>query len=306
MTGGRDVTAFPEDYGLLGSTPLMPPGVTPNGMPPAPTTTPDQAAAGLAAAGNLGVAGDQASSVQADLDRRARALDAAQKFPANEADATQQFQQLSQMIPQLASGIAGAIGGAVGGITQIPQQAMQAGTSALQPLLGAAGKAGTAPEAALTDMAGDQAVLDGATSGDSGFGGSGGGGVGAGGTTPTGYLGPPPVPTSSPPTTPAAASVKSAMVTPTGGMPPPAAPMGMTGMPMMPGALGAGGDGGSKDKPVEKRVTVPGIPNGQPVKGRLTVPPSAPVTKSADGKPPVVTRSNRRIVIMPTDDEAQE
>ena len=49
-------------------------------------------------------------------------------------------------------------------------------------------------------------------------------------------------------------------------------------------------------------MTVPGIPNGQPVKGRLTAPPNVPVTKSK-GKPSVVTRPNRRIVIMPTDEE---
>jgi hypothetical protein len=90
-------------------------------------------------------------------------------------------------------------------------------------------------------------------------------------------------------------------------MAPPAAPMGMTGMPMVPpGAMGAGSDSSSKDKPAEKRVTVPGVPNGQPVKGRLTVPPSVAVTKSADGKPPVVTRPNRRIVIVPTDEEPPE
>ncbi|WP_372506929.1 hypothetical protein [Mycobacterium heidelbergense] len=307
-TGGVPIKVSPPDFAGIGMAPQAPPPITPNGLPPGAATPTDQAHAGLAAAGNLGVGGDQASSVQGDLDRRARALDAAQKFPANEASSTQQFQQLAQMIPQLTSGIAGAITGAVGGImgplTQIPQQAAQAGESALQPLMGAM-KGGGAAEAALTDMAGDQAVLDGAGQGDAGLGGSGGGG--GGGTTPTGYLGPPPVPTSSPPTTPAAASVKSATVTPTGGMPPPAAPMGMTGMPMMPpGALGAGGEGGSKDKPDEKRVTVPGIPNGQPVKGRLTVPPSVPVTKSADGKPPVVARPNRRIVIMPTENEAQD
>lgn len=83
----------------------------------------------------------------------------------------------------------------------------------------------------------------------------------------------------------------------------------MTGMPMMPpGAMGAGGGGASKDKPAEKRVSAPGVPNGQPVKGRLTVPPpSAPVTKAGDGKPTVVTnRPNRRIVIVPNDDEAKE
>ena len=81
----------------------------------------------------------------------------------------------------------------------------------------------------------------------------------------------------------------------------------MAGMPMMPGAVGAGGENAT-DKPAEKRVSAPGVPNGQPVKGRLTVPPpSAPVVKSGEGKPTVVTnRPNRRIVIMPSEDAAQE
>ncbi|MDD4866163.1 MAG: hypothetical protein PHQ28_03255, partial [Mycobacterium sp.] len=93
-----------------------------------------------------------------------------------------------------------------------------------------------------------------------------------------------------------------------GGAVPTSGPIGMTGMPMMPpGAVGAGGEGGSKDKPAEKRVSAPGVPNGQPVKGRLTVPPSAPVTKPGEGKPTVVTnRPSRRIVIMPTEDETKE
>jgi hypothetical protein len=308
-TGGGPFKVSPIDLGGIVAAPQAPPPVVPTGMPPGGATEVDVARAGLTAAGDLGVPGDQAASVQGDADRRAHAADAAQKFPANEDNSSQQFQQLTQMIPQMASGIAGSITGAVGGImgplTQIPQQAMQAAQSAIQPLMSAA-KGGGAAEAALTDISGDQAVLDSASHGDAGLGGGGGGiGVG-GGTTPTGYLGPPPVPQSSPPTTPAAASVKSAMVTPTSGTPPPAGPMGMTGMPMMPGAMGAHGDGGGKDKPAEKRVTVPGIPNGQPVKGRLTVPPSVPVTKSGDGKPAVVARPNRRIVIMPTDEEPQE
>jgi hypothetical protein len=80
----------------------------------------------------------------------------------------------------------------------------------------------------------------------------------------------------------------------------------MTGMPMVPpGALGAGGAGDSKEKPPEKRVTAPGVPNGQPVKGRLTVPPNVPVAKSGEEKP-TVTRSARRILVMPPDDEAKE
>ncbi|MEQ0574101.1 hypothetical protein ABLN97_03150 [Mycobacterium tuberculosis] len=71
----------------------------------------------------------------------------------------------------------------------------------------------------------------------------------------------------------------------------PAAPM------VPPGALGAGAEGANKDKPVEKRVTALAVPNGQPVKGRLTVPPSVPV--KADDKP-VVTKSTRRILLCRT------
>ncbi len=70
--------------------------------------------------------------------------------------------------------------------------------------------------------------------------------------------------------------------------------------------MGSGGKDGSKDKPVDKRVTVPGVPNGQPVKGRLTAPPNVPVTKSTDGKPVAATKPTRRIVVLPKEDETQE
>ena len=95
---------------------------------------------------------------------------------------------------------------------------------------------------------------------------------------------------------------------PPSGAPVPSGSTGMTGMPMVPpGAMGAGGEGGNKDKPGEKRITAPSVPNGQPVKGRLTVPPSAPPAKSGEGKPTVVTnRPNRRIVIMPSEEEPKE
>ncbi len=223
-------------------------------------------------------------------------------------------QQATQMIQQMVSGITGAIGGAIGGImkplTEIPQQAMQAGQGAMQPLMSAVqqghGAEGLASEEHLVDSLGAEPGLGGDTGGG-GAGGIGSGGGGGGGTTPAGVLGPPPVPTSSPPTTPAGAPAKSVTVTPTGGTPAASAPGGMTGMPMVPpGVLGAGGAGESKDKPVEKRVTAPAVPNGQPVKGRLTPPPNVPVTKSGEDKPTVVTRSPRRIVIMPSDDEAKE
>ena len=241
-----------------------------------------------------------------------RALEAARKFPVQDADAAQQMQgvgaqaggqQATQMIQQVVSSITGAIGGAVGGLMkpleEIPQQAMQA----MQPLMSALqqghGAAGLASDEQLVDSLGGESGLG---AGGAGSGAGGGLGSGGGGTVPAGYLGPPPVPTSSPPTTPAAA--KSVSMPSSGGTPAAPGPTGMTGMPMMPpGAMGAGGAGESKDKSAEKRVTAPAVPNGQPVKGRMTPPPTVPVTKSGEDKPPVVTRSPRRIVIMPSDEE---
>ncbi|MEE6179073.1 hypothetical protein SKC42_22085 [Mycobacterium sp. 050134] len=261
-----------------------------------------------------------AGSTQGDLDRRAHAADAAAKFPANEADAAQQFQGVgaqgsTQMIQQVVSSITGALGGAIGGIlgplTQLPQQAMQVGQGAMQPLMSAlqgAHGAGALEAAEGTRLADSLGGEPGGGVGGGGAGLGGGGGLG-GGTTPAGYMGPPPVPSSSPPTTPAGAPAKPAMMMPTGGTLPMSGQSGMAGMPMMPpGAVGGHGDGGTKDKPAEKRVTAPGVPNGQPVKGRMTIPPSAPLSaKSGEGKPAVVTnRPTRRIVIMPNDDEANE
>lgn len=306
------IESFPEDYHGVAGAPQAP-GIFPNGVPGGASPA-DLAAAGLGLAGNAGVPGDMASSTEADLDRRARAADAARKFPANEADGAAQMQgvggqQAGQMIQQVVSSITGAVGGAVGGIlgplTQLPQQAMQAGQSAMQPLMSALQQGGHGTEG--LEAAEGARLADGLGGGTGGGAGGGAGGLGVGGpggTTPTGYMGPPPVPSSSPPTSPAGAPSKSLTAMPTGGTPTTQS-TGMTGMPMMPpGAMGGGGEG-SKDKPPDKRVTVPGVPNGQPVKGRLTAPPSVPVTKSVDGKP-VATKPTRRIVIMPPDDEAKD
>jgi hypothetical protein len=290
-----------------------------SGPGPAPLPPPDNAPTGIAgaaagAAANAGVPGDVQSSTLEDLDRRMRALEAARKFPAQDAEAAGQKQcvgaqagdqQATQMIQQMVSSITGAIGGAVGGLMkpleEIPQQAMQA----MQPLMSALqqghGAAGLASDEQLVDSLGSESGLG------SGAGGGAGEGLGSGGggTVPAGYMGPPPVPTSSPPTTPAAA--RSVSMPSAGGTPPGPGPTGMTGMPMMPpGAMGAGGAGENKDKPAEKRVTAPAVPNGQPVKGRMTPPPTVPVTKSGEDKPPVVTRSPRRIVIMPSDEDPKE
>ena len=147
------IESFPEDYHGVAGAPQAP-GISPNGVPGGASPA-DLAAAGLGFAGNAGVPGDMASSTEADLDRRARAADAARKFPANEAEGAAQMQgvggqQAGQMIQQVVSSITGAVGGAVGGIlgplTQLPQQAMQAGQSAMQPLMGALQQGGHGAE----------------------------------------------------------------------------------------------------------------------------------------------------------------
>lgn len=303
------IHADPAGYGAAaGKPPPFP--LTPAPVQPAGPTWVDDGMSGFTTLTNADLPGTNAEIAEDDADRRAHAADAAEKFPSNEADAAQQFQGvgtegMAQMIPQMASGIAGALSGAVGGLlgplTQMPQQAMQAAQGAVQPLMGALQQAGGAEGLDALD---DAQLVD-SLEGEPGLGGGAGGGAGdigtgGGGTVPTGYLGPPPVPTSSPPTTPAGAAAKSVTVTPTGGTPTASTPMGATGMPMVPpGAMGAKGEGGSKEKPAEKRVTAPGVPNGQPVKGRLTAPPSTPVTKSAEGKPVV-----RRRILLPEHKES--
>lgn len=312
MTGS--IMAFPEDYSGAAAMP-PPPVVMPNGVPVGGGSPADAAAAGLAAAGNVGVPGDDGSTTEGLTDREGHALSAAEKFPANEADAAGEFQavgaqggieQLMPMVTGLAGAISGAVGGALGPITQVPQQAMQAGQGAVGPLMEAVKSAGggelDAGGGDGLDGLSDQELLDSLgledpalSGGDVGAGGGGGGGdTGSGGgggggdaTSPTGYMGPPPVPMSSAPTTPAAAPSKPSVVAASGGAPAPAT-TGMGGgmMPMMPpGMAGAGGGGDSKDsKSDEKRVVAPGVPNGAPVKGRMTVPPSIPVTQTTDAK----------------------
>ncbi|WP_369830998.1 hypothetical protein [Mycobacterium sp. E1715] len=315
MTGGD---------GTVKSSPWILGGLS--GAPEAPTPMPFPVSAGgtsptdgwrgvLETAANGGVPKDAADAAAADADRRARAADAAAKFPANEAESQQQMQnvgqQAPQMMQQMLQSITGALGGAVGGImgplTQLPQQAMQAGQSAIQPLMsavqGGAHGAGLADESHLVDSVGPGS----GAGGGAGLGGGGAGLGGGGGTTPASSLGPPPVPSSSPPTTPAGAA-KAVPTPPISGAPTMSGQTGMGGMGMMPpGAMGGHGEGGNKDKPPEKRISAPGVPNGQPVKGRLTMPPSAPGPKPGEEKPTVVTnRPNRRIVIMPAEDEPKE
>jgi len=303
-------------YGGLSQAP-GPPVISPPTPPPPDPSPAGVALAGLHAASNLGVPDDVAGSAQGDLDRRTSAGDAAAKFPANEAFS-------AQMIQQVVSGITAAIGGVVGGIlgplAQLPLQAMQAGESALQPLVSAVQSGRSAPVDAPTDASGDESdaelAPELAPESAAGTGGEPDGVAGPAfsgtmdeGTTPTGYLGPPPVPASSPPTTPAGAAARPAMAAPAGGPPPTSGQPGMAGMPVMPpGAMGGSVAGSRKDGPPEKRVAAPGVPNGQPVKGRLTIPPGAPTTgRPGEAKPTVVTtRPARRIVIMPSDEETAE
>lgn len=326
MAGGN-IDIYPADFiGITGGP--QPPTIAPNPVAPGGVSPADAAAAGLGAAGNIGVPGDDAKGTEKSSDRQAHAADAAAKFPANEADSAAQLQGvgqqggIAQMLPQLAGALAGAVGGVLGPITQAPQQVMQAGQGALQPLMSAMqggkdGGGGGDPLGGMSDeellsSLGSDPSLDGG-SGDLGAGGGGGGDVGGGGagggggvgdTTPTGYMGPPPVPMSSAPTTPAAAPSKPMSVTPGGPAAPAGSQMGGGMMPMMPPGMGAGGgEGGKGDKPVEKRVAAPGVPNGQPVKGRMTTPPSVPVTKSVEGKPAAGVTAQKRIV---EKSEAQE
>lgn len=241
MTGDQNPAPGPAPGVPIKVTPEIllqvlttPPASGPAPFPAVPVDLPapaDIANGALFAAGNSGVPGDVESSGLEDLDRRAHAADAVQKFSANEADAAQQFQGVgaqaeaqgaTQMMQQAVSGITGALGGAVGGVmgplTQLPQQAMQAGQGAMQPLMSALQQTYGAEG---LDVADGARLVD-SIEGEPGLGGEpGAGDVGAGGggggTTPTGYLGPPPVPTSSPPTTPAGAPAKSVTPDPVSG-----------------------------------------------------------------------------------------
>lgn len=231
-------------------------------------------------------------------ERKAGAGDAIQKFATNEADAVSKFQDvagrgdatMAQQSSQEAmggamqgmtgamQGITSALSGALGSVSKLPQGLMQAGQGALSPLMSAAQSLGKAGLGGAT-LASDISPEPGLGGNDFGTGGGGGGGLGMG-TTPASNLGPPPVPGTSTPTTPASSLASTGAAGPTGGTPATGGAGGGGMMPMMPGAAGAGGKGGKDDKAGEKRIAAPGVPNGQPVKGRTTAPPNVPVTKS--------------------------
>lgn len=220
-------------------------------------------------------------------------------------DPLQQMLPMAAMVPSM---LAGALGGAVGAVTSVPQQLMGAAQQVMQ---GAASSLQQEPDLGLDNPLDDAGMSD--------FGGglgSGGGGGGGGGMEPAG------LDTSLPP----GAGALGAASAPTGGGAPalpassgsvspagPAAPAGagMGGMGMMPpmGGMGAGGgSGGDRAKPPpDRKVVLPSIPNGEPVKGeverRQTVSvDSAAASKAGPGDHAAPGRPRRRVT-MPPDSE---
>lgn len=275
----------------------------PTPIPPGPvhaggTSPVDATMAAFGAATNLNLVETNTELANDHRDRTGHAADAVRKFGEHEADAASRFQSVAgeaatsmapqQQLPQDAmggamqgvnsamQGITSALSGALGAVTKLPQGLMQAGQGALSPLMSAASSLGKGGLGGAT-LASDIDPEPGLGAGDFGSGGS-GGGLGLG-TTPASNLGPPPVPGTSTPTTPAS-SMTSGGAAGTAGGAPSAGGGGGGMMPMMPGGAGAGGKGGKDDKADAKRIAAPGVPNGQPVKGRTTVPPNVPVTRS--------------------------
>jgi hypothetical protein len=280
-----------------------------NGAPP-PITS-DQLVAGLTPveqllrvlglAANADDFGDTADSVATQAERDIQMIADAEAFAAEDRQASaamtgiagpDQMAQMTQQIPQLISGIAGAITGALGGalqpLVQIPQQIAQVAT---QTGTGVSPDMDEADTPLMDDFGADLGADFGADFGGGGAGGFGGGGFG--GTAPTALLGPPPIPSAS--TAPAAAPAIPMPAPSTPGTAP-AAASGMAGVPMVPPGAMQGGATGDRDtksdtKADTKRVSVPPVPNGSPVQGRLTAPQITPaVATTIDGKPVATKR----------------
>ena len=280
-----------------------------NGAPP--TITSDHLVAGLTPveqllrvlglAANADDSGDTADSVAAQAERDIQMIADAEAFAAEDRQASaamtgvegpDQVTQMAQQIPQLISGIAGAITGALGGalqpLVQIPQQIAQMAT---QTGTGVSPDIDAADTPLMDDFGADLGADFGGDFGADFGGGSGGGGGagGFGGTAPTALLGPPPIPSAS--TAPAAAPAIPMPATSTPSAAPSAAG-GMAGVPMIPpGAMQGGATGDRDTKSDTKRVSVPPVPNGSPVQGRLTAPQITPaVTTTIEGKPVATKR----------------
>lgn len=301
------IEVYLQDY--LAITAGLPPLPIPAGpVHPGGASPVDATMAAFGSATNADLPQTNTDLTDDHRDRAGHAGDAAQKFATHEDEAVSQFQDvaaqgdatMAQQAPQDAmggatqgltgalEGITGALSGVLGSAGKLPQELMQAGQGALSPLMGAAqslGKSGVGDAALASDVDPDPAL----GGGDFGSG-TAGGGLGMG-TTPAGNLGPPPLPTTAAPTTPTGSMAATGSTGPTGGGPAASGAGGGGMMPMMPGGAGAGGKGGKDDTAGEKRIAAPGVANGQPVKGRTTVPPNIPVTKSVakDGGQPGLT-----------------
>jgi hypothetical protein len=328
MTGDR-LDADADQYRQAAVQNLAPPTIASDPLAAGMSPT-EQLLRILGLAANADDPQDNADSIDAQAERDAQAIAAAEAFTTqdeqaaaevNSVAAQDQTAQLAQQLPQMISGIAGAVTGALGGalapLGQIPQQLAQA---AFQTGMGAYRGDGASdlqfddPGALdalpIDDIATDTPGLsdaglggDGGGFGDFGGGGFGGADPGGGsaamtGTIPTGLLGPPPVPSAS--TAPASAPAVTTSLPNTAPAPTPAG-AGMAGVPMVPPGAMTGTNGADKDAKADtKRITVPQVRNGTPVQGRLTAPPVAPVIKRVEGKPV----ASRRI-IAPGDAEDQ-
>lgn len=299
MSGGR-LNADTDLYGRAAAENGAPPTITSDHLV-AGLTPVEQLLRVLGLAANADDSGDTADSVATQAERDIQMIADAEAFAADDHQASaemtgvagpDQVTQMAQQIPQLISGIAGAITGALGGalqpLVQIPQQLAQAATqtgTAVSPDMDAA-------ETPLMDDFGADFGADLGADFGADFGGGSGGGGGAGGfggTAPTAFLGPPPIPSAS--TAPAAAPAIPMPAPSTPGTAPSAAG-GMSGVPMIPpGAMQGGATGDRDTKADTKRVSVPPVPNGSPVQGRLTASQITPaVTTTIDGKPVATKR----------------
>lgn len=328
MSGGR-LNADVEQYRQAAAMNTPPPQIASDPLV-AGTTPVEQLLRVLGLAANLGDSQDNATTAEQHAERDAEALDAAEKFAAQDEQAAAELnsigaesyiatdgmaaqpeQAMAQQLPQMAAGIAGALAGAVGGafqpLTQIPQQiaqglqeAMQAGTGLFEQ----AGGIGAVPlddttlaeapldedSGAFDDLGGLEAAAGAGGDLDSGLGAGGGGGLGSAGGDTA------PMGYLGPPPVPSASTAPASAPVPS---PAPAAPTpagaagtpGMAGMPMVPPGAMTGTPGTDKDPKADtKRVSVPTVRNGAPVQGRLTVPPTLPPMVRKNEPAPVVTR----------------
>ena len=302
---GDQLNADTDLYGRAAGENVAPPTITSDHLV-AGLTPVEQLLRVLGLAANADDSGDTADSVATQAERDIQMIADAEAFAAEDHQASAamtgiagpdqmtQMAQMTQQIPQLISGIAGAITGALGGalqpLVQIPQQIAQVAT---QTGTGLSPDINEADTPLMDDFGADLGADFGADpGGDFGadLGGGGGfGGGGFGGTAPTALLGPPPIPSAS--TAPAAAPAIPMPAPSTPGTTPSAAG-GMAGVPMVPpGAMQGGATGDRDTKSDTKRVSVPPVPNGSPVQGRLTAPQITPaVTTTIDGKPVATKR----------------